>query len=95
MSDRVVVMHERRIKGVLARDELSQERIATLDDGQARPPRKEGGGMRRELGMGVALILMCLGLCAVEPGLPRALERHQHAAPDLDARHLRDRHRRS
>jgi ribose transport system ATP-binding protein len=35
MSDRVVVMHERRIKGVLSRDNLAQERIATLMTGQA------------------------------------------------------------
>jgi ribose transport system ATP-binding protein len=35
MSDRVVVMHERRIKGVLSRDNLGQERIATLMTGQA------------------------------------------------------------
>jgi len=34
MSDRVVVMHERRIKGVLSRAELSQERIATLMTGR-------------------------------------------------------------
>ena len=33
MSDRVVVMHERRIKGVLPRERLSQERIATLMTG--------------------------------------------------------------
>jgi ribose transport system ATP-binding protein len=35
MSDRVVVMHERRIKGVLQRDELTQERIARLMTGHA------------------------------------------------------------
>ena len=34
MSDRVVVMHERRIKGVLPRDRLTQERIATLMTGR-------------------------------------------------------------
>jgi ribose transport system ATP-binding protein len=33
MSDRVVVMHERRIKGVLLREGLTQERIATLMTG--------------------------------------------------------------
>ena len=33
MSDRVVVMHERHIKGALARGELSQERIARLMTG--------------------------------------------------------------
>ncbi len=33
MSDRVVVMHERRIKGVLARSELTQKRIARLMTG--------------------------------------------------------------
>ena len=33
MSDRVVVMHERAIRGVLARSELTQERIATLMTG--------------------------------------------------------------
>jgi ribose transport system ATP-binding protein len=37
MSDRVVVMHERRIKGVLSRDKLGQERIATLMTGKANP----------------------------------------------------------
>lgn len=35
MSDRVAVMHERRIKGVLSRERLSQERIATLMTGRA------------------------------------------------------------
>jgi ribose transport system ATP-binding protein len=35
MSDRVVVMHERRIKGVLGRGELTQERIARLMTGHA------------------------------------------------------------
>ncbi|XXR89251.1 sugar ABC transporter ATP-binding protein [Sorangium sp. So ce406] len=35
MSDRVAVMHERRIKGVLPRERLSQERIATLMTGRA------------------------------------------------------------
>jgi ribose transport system ATP-binding protein len=34
MSDRVVVMHERRIKGVLSRGSLTQERIAALMTGQ-------------------------------------------------------------
>ena len=34
MSDRVVVMHERRIKGVLSREELTQQRIATLMTGR-------------------------------------------------------------
>jgi ribose transport system ATP-binding protein len=33
MSDRVVVMHERRVKGVLAREELSSQRIAMLMTG--------------------------------------------------------------
>ncbi|XXT14684.1 sugar ABC transporter ATP-binding protein [Sorangium sp. So ce429] len=40
MSDRVVVMHERRIKGVLQREGLTQERIATLMTGKAE--RVEG-----------------------------------------------------
>jgi ribose transport system ATP-binding protein len=35
MSDRVIVMHERRIKGVLERQELTQERIARLMTGKA------------------------------------------------------------
>jgi len=34
MSDRVVVMHERRIKGVLLRESLTQQRIATLMTGR-------------------------------------------------------------
>jgi ribose transport system ATP-binding protein len=34
MSDRVVVMHERRIKGILPRAELTQERIAHLMTGR-------------------------------------------------------------
>jgi ribose transport system ATP-binding protein len=33
MSDRVVVMHERKIKGVLPRESLTQQRIATLMTG--------------------------------------------------------------
>jgi ribose transport system ATP-binding protein len=35
MSDRVVVLHERRIKGVLAREDVTQQRIATLMTGRA------------------------------------------------------------
>jgi ribose transport system ATP-binding protein len=35
MSDRVVVMRDKCIKGILSRDELSQERIATLMTGAA------------------------------------------------------------
>ena len=34
MSDRVVVMHERCLKGVLTRAELTQQRIASLMTGQ-------------------------------------------------------------
>src|SRR5258708_20744449 len=34
MSDRVVVMHERRIKGILPRENLTQRRIATLRSGR-------------------------------------------------------------
>jgi ribose transport system ATP-binding protein len=34
MSDRVAVMHERRIQGVLTGQELTQERIASLMAGQ-------------------------------------------------------------
>jgi ribose transport system ATP-binding protein len=34
MSDRVVVMHERRITGILPRENLTQERIATLMTGR-------------------------------------------------------------
>jgi ribose transport system ATP-binding protein len=34
MSDRVVVMHERRVSGELGRDELTQERIANLMTGR-------------------------------------------------------------
>ncbi len=34
MSDRVVVMHERRLKGVLLREQLTQQRIASLMTGQ-------------------------------------------------------------
>jgi ribose transport system ATP-binding protein len=39
MSDRVVVMHERRIKGVLERRELTQERIASLMTGKTEEGR--------------------------------------------------------
>jgi len=35
MSDRVVVMHERRIAGILPRSELTQERIASLMTGRS------------------------------------------------------------
>jgi ribose transport system ATP-binding protein len=34
MIDRVIVLHERRFKGVLARAELTQQRIASLMTGQ-------------------------------------------------------------
>jgi ribose transport system ATP-binding protein len=44
MSDRVVVMHERRIKGQLARGELSQERIARLMTGHAGAAGSAGKG---------------------------------------------------
>jgi ribose transport system ATP-binding protein len=36
MSDRVVVMHERRVRGVLPREGLTQERIAMLMTGGAK-----------------------------------------------------------
>ncbi|WP_437540784.1 hypothetical protein WME95_26030 [Sorangium sp. So ce327] len=36
MSDRVVVMHERRITGVLPREGLTQQRVAALMTGSAR-----------------------------------------------------------
>jgi ribose transport system ATP-binding protein len=39
LSDRVVVLHERRIKGVLAREGLTQQRIATLMTGRAEGDR--------------------------------------------------------
>ena len=64
MSDRVVVMHERRIKGVLTREGLTQERIATLMTGRTEGERS---GMRRELGMFVALALMCIALWISNP----------------------------
>jgi len=48
MSDRVVVMHERRIRGVLARRELTQERIAPEDLGFARAPRETVADPRRQ-----------------------------------------------
>jgi ribose transport system ATP-binding protein len=35
MSDRVIVMHERRITGVLSREQLTQERIALLMTGRS------------------------------------------------------------
>jgi ribose transport system ATP-binding protein len=35
MSDRVVVMHERRIQGVVGRSELDQHRLARLMTGQS------------------------------------------------------------
>jgi len=44
MSDRVVVMHERRLKGVLERHELTQLAIASLMTGrdQVLDARKSG-----------------------------------------------------
>jgi ribose transport system ATP-binding protein len=42
MSDRVVVMHERKIAGVLSRAELTQERIASLMAGQYHGAGAEG-----------------------------------------------------
>jgi ribose transport system ATP-binding protein len=36
MSDRLVVMHERRVKGILNREDFSQERIGRLMTGQAQ-----------------------------------------------------------
>jgi ribose transport system ATP-binding protein len=41
LSDRVVVMRERRIAGILPRDELRAERVARLMTGAA-----EGGNTR-------------------------------------------------
>jgi ribose transport system ATP-binding protein len=42
MSDRVIVMHERRIKGELARAELTAERVAWLMTGQAPAAGHDG-----------------------------------------------------
>jgi ribose transport system ATP-binding protein len=44
MSDRVVVMHERRIKGVLPREGLTQESIARLMTGHDRAGAGAAGG---------------------------------------------------
>lgn len=44
MSDRVIVMHERRLKGVLERHELTQLAIAGLMTGLSRGPGKESTG---------------------------------------------------
>ena len=49
--------------------------------------------MRRELGMSVALVVMCLGLFISNPDFLGQSNVDQHAPADLDARHLRDRHR--
>lgn len=38
MSDRIVVMHEGRIAGILSREEATQERIMTLASGQTSEP---------------------------------------------------------
>jgi len=38
MSDRIVVMHEGRIAGILDRDEATQERIMALASGQTSFP---------------------------------------------------------
>ena len=68
MSDRVVVMHERRIRG--------RARAARADAGAHRAPhdrarrrtRKRGRRrMRRELGMFGALVLMCIALTISNP----------------------------
>jgi ribose transport system ATP-binding protein len=34
MSDRVVVMHERKVKGIVPRSEATQERIGTMMTGK-------------------------------------------------------------
>ncbi|MEO8901102.1 MAG: ATP-binding cassette domain-containing protein, partial [Polyangiaceae bacterium] len=44
MSDRVIVMHERQLKGVLERHELTQLAIAGLMTGLSRGPGKESTG---------------------------------------------------
>ncbi len=83
MSDRVVVMRE------AADHRCRPARTAhagTRGGADDRPGRWRRHRMRRELGMFVALLRMCAGLWLSEPGLPGALERDQHDAPDLDAR---------
>ncbi|WP_437283940.1 sugar ABC transporter ATP-binding protein [Sorangium sp. So ce406] len=42
MSDRVVVMHERRITGVLPRERLTEQRLASLMTGRAEDAAAEG-----------------------------------------------------
>ncbi len=44
LSDRVVVMHERRIKGILPRAELTQERIGALMTGRGNTAPLDGRG---------------------------------------------------
>jgi ribose transport system ATP-binding protein len=46
MSDRVVVMHERRLKGVLERHELTQLAIAGLMTGQEYAAVHQAGGRK-------------------------------------------------
>jgi ribose transport system ATP-binding protein len=43
MSDRVVVMHERKVRGVLPRSEFSQERVGLLMTGHDRPKSPAAG----------------------------------------------------
>jgi ribose transport system ATP-binding protein len=56
MSDRVVVMHERRLTGVLDRGELTQLAIASLMTGRGSGPGNHPAGARKAAGEGEAAV---------------------------------------
>ena len=58
VSDRVAVMHEGRISGVLEREQFSEYNVLRLAIGQALEPAGAAAMMKKELGLFLLLVVV-------------------------------------
>ena len=70
ISDRIAVMHEGRITGILERDQFSEEAIMVW----RRVPRSQiKRSMKKELGIFVLLVLLCIIVSVINPNFLLAI----------------------
>ena len=65
MSDRVLVIHEGKVGGILGKDEASQESIMALATGRVRMAKK--GNVLQQLGSLIGLVLIIVVITALNP----------------------------
>ena len=65
MSDRVLVIHEGKVGGILEKDEASQESIMALATGRVRMAKK--GNVLQQLGSLIGLALIIVVITALNP----------------------------